>query len=94
VRWYDHFPQLAAAHDGRAEKRGHIDLMIARDNWRWMPVHQACRLVGRQDQGDMEDTRLLAQTQFRKRLVMLSATDAYELIPPELADQDYEETQT
>jgi hypothetical protein len=91
VRWYDQFPQLAAALDEQEEERSHIDLMIALDNWRWMPVCQACLLVGRQDQDEMEDTRLLAQTQFRKRLVMLNATDANELIPPEMADEDYEE---
>jgi hypothetical protein len=91
VRWHDQFPKLAAACDGQAEKKGHINLMIALDNWSWMPVRQACQLMGRQDQDKMEDTRLLAQTQLGKRLVMLRATDACELIMPELADKGYEE---
>jgi hypothetical protein len=56
-----------------------------------MPVRQTCRLVGRQDWDAMEDTRLLAQTQFSKRLVMLNAIDAHELIPPEMGDEEYEE---
>ncbi len=38
----------------------------------------------------MEDTRLLEQTQYGKRLILLNAIDAYELIPPEVEDEDYE----
>jgi hypothetical protein len=67
VGWYDRFPQLVAARDEQAEERSQIDLMIVLDNWKWMPVRQACRLVGRQDWDAMEHTRLLAQTQFGGR---------------------------
>jgi hypothetical protein len=47
VGWYGQFPQLATAREEQAEEHGQIYLMIAQDNWRWMPVHQACR-PGRQ----------------------------------------------
>jgi hypothetical protein len=66
------------------------DLMIAQDNWRWMHVCQACRLIGRQDLDAIEDTRLLAHTQYGKRLILPNAIDAYELIPPEVEDEDCE----
>jgi hypothetical protein len=65
--------------------------MIALDNWRWMLVRQACRLVWRQDLDATEDTRLLAQTQFGKKADPAHcrrAIDAYELIPPEVEDED------
>ncbi len=39
----------------------------------------------------MEDTRLLAQTQFGRRLVLLSVIYAYELIPPKGDDEEHEE---
>jgi hypothetical protein len=52
-----------------------------------MPICQASRLVGRQDLDAMEDIRLLVQTQFGKRLVLLNAIDAYELIPPKMDDE-------
>jgi hypothetical protein len=65
------------------------DLMIALDNWRWMPFGQACWLLGRQDWDAMENTRLLAQTQFGNRLILLNAMDAYELILHEVEDEDY-----
>jgi hypothetical protein len=39
------FPQLAVAGDEQAERRGQIHLMIALDNWRWMPVRQPCKLT-------------------------------------------------
>jgi hypothetical protein len=64
--------------------------MLALDSWRWMPVRQACRLVGRQDVDAMEGTRLRARTQFGRRLILPNAIDAYELIPPEVEDEDYE----
>ncbi len=63
--------------------------MIALDNWRWMPFGQACWLLGRQDWDAMENTRLLAQTQFGNRLILLNAMDAYELILHEVEDEDY-----
>jgi hypothetical protein len=44
--WYSRFPQLAAERDEQPEDSGHIDMMIALDNLKWMPVRQACRLVG------------------------------------------------
>jgi hypothetical protein len=56
-----------------------------------MPDCQACQLVGRQDRDTMEDTRLLAQTQFRRRLVLLNAIDAHVLIPPKEDDEEHEE---
>ncbi len=48
--------------------------------------------MGRQDRDEMEDARFLAQKQFGKRLVLLNAMDAYELIQPEGEDEEYEET--
>jgi hypothetical protein len=40
-RWYDRFPGLAEARDAEAEERAPIEMMIAKDNWKWMPVPQA-----------------------------------------------------
>ncbi len=73
-----------------AEQRGQIDLMIALDNWRWMPVCQVCRMVEARP-GHKKDTRLLVQKQFGKRLILVSAIDDHELIPPEADDEESEE---
>ncbi len=81
VEWYGQFSQLVAARDEQAEERGRIDLIIA------LEMDQACRLVGRQELDAMEDTRLRVQTQFVKRLILVSAIDTYELIPPEADDE-------
>ena len=59
--------------------------MIALDNC------QACRLAGRQDLDEMEGAKLLMQTQFGKRLILVSTIDEHELIPPEVDDEEYEE---
>jgi hypothetical protein len=91
VGWYDQFSQLVAARDEQAEERGHIGLMIALDNWRWMPVRQACRLVGRQRRDAMEDAKLMAQMQFGKRLVLLNTINSPEVIPPEMGNEVHEE---
>jgi hypothetical protein len=48
-----------------------------------MPVRQASRLTERQDKEEVDDMRFLARTQFRKRLLLLPCTEAFEVIPPE-----------
>jgi hypothetical protein len=48
-------------------------------------------ISGEARQGEMEDARILVQTQFGKRLILLSAVDAYDLIPPEGKDEEPEE---
>jgi hypothetical protein len=45
-----YFPQLVAARDEQVESRGQIQLMIALDNWRYMPVRQVIGLAGSSDQ--------------------------------------------
>jgi hypothetical protein len=45
VRWYDRFPGLAAARDTEAEEKASVEMTIALDHWRWMPVRQASRLT-------------------------------------------------
>jgi hypothetical protein len=52
-----------------------------------MHVPQASRLAGRQDLDAMEDTRLLVQTQFGKRLI-LSTIDANKVIPLEADNEE------
>ena len=63
-KWYDRFPSLAETRDMEAEEKAPIEMMIARDNWKWMPVRQAFRLTERQDKEKIRDKRLLARTQF------------------------------
>ncbi len=70
-KWYDRFPSLAEARDAEAEEKAPIEMMIAKDNWKWMPVRQASRLTERQDNAKVKDRRLLARTQFGKRLLLL-----------------------
>ncbi len=48
-RWYDRFPGLVEARDAEAEEKAPIEMMIAKDNWKWMPVRQASRLTERHD---------------------------------------------
>ncbi len=62
MRWYDRFPGLAAARDIEAEEKAPIEMMIALDNWRWMPVRQASRLTERQDKEEIDDMRFLVRT--------------------------------
>ncbi len=64
-------------------------MMIALDNWNWMPVRQASRITERQDKEDLDDVRFLARTQFGKRLMLLHSTDAYEIIPPEKDEEEW-----
>ncbi len=80
------FPQLVAARDEQAESRGQIQLMIALDNWRYMPVRQVIGRAGSSNKYDLDDMKFLARTQFGKRLVLLDALDASEVIPPETGD--------
>ncbi|MFN9906088.1 MAG: hypothetical protein ACK56F_08190, partial [bacterium] len=80
------FPQLLAAQDDQVESRGQIQLMIALDNWRYMPVRLVSGPAGSPDRYDLEDMKFLARTQFGKRLVLLDALDAFEVIPPETGD--------
>jgi hypothetical protein len=55
-KWYDRFPNLAEARDVEAEEKAPIEMVIARDNWKWMPVRQASRLTERQDK-EKQETR-------------------------------------
>jgi hypothetical protein len=64
-------------------------MMIALDNWRWMPVRQASRLTERQDKEEMDDMRFLVRTQFRKRLLLLPCAEAFEIIPPEKDEEEW-----
>jgi hypothetical protein len=70
-KWYDKFPGLVEASDAEAEEKAPIEMMIAKDNWKWMPVRQASRLTERQDNAKIRDKRLLARTQIKKRLLLL-----------------------
>ncbi len=54
-KWYDRFPSLAEARDMEAEEKAPFEMMIARDNWKWMPVRQASRLTERQDKEKTRD---------------------------------------
>ncbi len=65
-----------------AEEKALVEMMIARDNWKWIPVRQASRLTERQDKEKTRDKRLLARTQFGKRLLLLPCVEASEVIPP------------
>jgi hypothetical protein len=87
-RWYDKFPGLAAARDTEAEEKAPIEMMIAQDNWKWMPVRQASRLTERRDDTKVKDRRVLARTQFGKRLLLLPRVEASKIIPPEEDDND------
>jgi hypothetical protein len=89
VKWYDRFPSLVAARDPEAEERAPIDMMIALDNWNWMPVRQASHITERQDKEDMDDMQFLAKTQLGKRLLLLPSTDAYEIIPPQREEEEW-----
>jgi hypothetical protein len=80
------FPQLVAARDEQVESRGQIQLMIALDNWRYMPVRLVDGPAGSTDRYGLEDIKFLARTQFGKRFVLLDALDAFEVIPPETGD--------
>jgi hypothetical protein len=80
------FPQLVTAQDEQVESRGQIQLMIALDKWRYMPVRLVNGPAGSPDRYDLEDMKFLARTQFGKRLVLLDALDASEVIPPETGD--------
>jgi hypothetical protein len=53
VQWYDRFPSLATARDNEAEVKAPIEMMIALDNWNWMPVRQASLITERQDKEDI-----------------------------------------
>jgi hypothetical protein len=89
VRWYDRIPSLSAARDSEAEEKAPIEMMIARDNWRWMPVRQASRLTERQDKEEINDMRFLVRTQFGKRLLLLPCAEAFEIIPPERDEEEW-----
>jgi hypothetical protein len=86
---YDRFPSLAEARGMEAEEKAPIEIMIARDNWKWMPVRQASQLKERQDKAKIRDKRLLARTQFGRRLLLLPCAEASEVIPPEEEDEDW-----
>jgi hypothetical protein len=88
TKWYDRFPGLVAARDTEAEEKAPIEMMIAQDNWKWMPVRQSSWLAERQDRVKEKDRRVLAQTQFGKRLLILPELEASEIIPAEEDDAD------
>ncbi|MFN9908825.1 MAG: hypothetical protein ACK56F_22315, partial [bacterium] len=88
TKWYDKFPGLAAVRDTEAEEKAPIEMMIAQDNWKWMPVRQSAWLTERQDESKAEDRRVLARTQFGKRLLILSDMKASGIIPAEEDDAD------
>ncbi len=52
-KWYDRFPGLAEARDIEAEEKAPIEMMIARDNWKWMPAG----LPDHRETGQGEDQR-------------------------------------
>jgi hypothetical protein len=87
-RWYVQFPDLAMARDTEAEEKAPIEMMIAQDNWKWMPVRQASRLTERLYDTKVKDRRVLARTQFGKRLLLLPRVEASEIIPSEEDDDD------
>ena len=87
-RWYAQFPELAMARDTEAEEKAPIEMMIAQDNWKWMPVRQASRLTERLHDSEVRDRRVLARTQFGERLLLLPRVEASEIIPSEEEDND------
>jgi hypothetical protein len=87
-RWYAQFPELAMARDTEAEEKAPIEMMIAQDNWKWMPVRQASRLTERLHDSEVRDRRVLARTQFGERLLLLPRVEASEIIPSEEEDDD------
>ena len=74
------YPELAGTRDEQAEEPGDIELMIALDNWQYMPVRRASRITD--PNGDMETSTSVIQSQFGKRYRVLYSMDAFELIPP------------
>jgi hypothetical protein len=72
-----------------AEEKAPIEMMIAWDNWKWMPVRQASRLTERQDKEKTRDKRFLARNQFGKRLLLLPCVEASEIIPPEEDEEEW-----
>jgi len=87
-KWYDRYPDLAVARDTEAEEKAPIEMMIAQDNWKWMPVRQASRFTERLHDTKGKDRRALAQTQFGKRLLLLPCVEASEIIPAEEDDDN------
>ncbi len=75
------FPQLVAAWDEQVESRGQIQLMIALDNWRYMPVRLVDGPAGSTDRYDLEDMKFLARTQFGKigKFPLKSCRQAFEV---------------
>ncbi|MFN9906171.1 MAG: hypothetical protein ACK56F_08620, partial [bacterium] len=43
-KWYAQYPGMAMARDTEAEKKAPIEMVIALDNWKWMPVRQPLKL--------------------------------------------------
>ena len=60
-----------------------MEMTIALEKRRWMPVRQASRLTERQDKEEVDNMRFLGRTQFGKMLLLLPCTEAFEIIPPE-----------
>ena len=76
------------ARDTEAEKKAPIEMMIAQDNWKWMPVRQASKLFERSHDKKVKNKRVQARTQFGKRLLLLPYVEASEVIPAEEEDDD------
>jgi hypothetical protein len=87
-KWYDRFPSLGEARDAEAEERApHRD----DDSKRQLEVDASAtsvRLTERQDNAKIRDKRLLARTQFGKRLLLLPCVEASEVVPPEEDNED------
>jgi hypothetical protein len=88
-KYHDRFPNLAEARDVEAEEKAPIEMMIARGQLEVVPVRQASRLNERQDKEKTRDKRLLAKTQFGKRLLLLPCVEASEVIPPEEDEEEW-----
>jgi hypothetical protein len=87
-RWYAQFPGMAMARDTEAEKKAPVEMVIALDNWKWMPVRQPLKLFERSHDRKVKNKRVQARTQFGKRLLLLPLVEASEIIPAEEEDDD------
>ena len=74
------YPELAGTRDEQVEEPGDVELMIALDNWQYMPVRRASRITD--PGGDLATCTSVVQSQFGKRCMVLYSMDAFELIPP------------
>ena len=87
-RWYAQYPGMAMARDTEAQKKAPIEMVIALDNWKWMPVRQPLKLFEYSHDKKVKNKRVRARTQFGKRLLLLPLVEASEIIPAEEEDDD------